>query len=53
MLGVEEAKRGRKGFPKRRNSMSQGFGMEKYMGHLRDGKEDEVPGTLWVKERVT
>lgn len=48
ILGAEEAGRGSRGCPGRRNSVCKGLGVEKHFGHLGDGKKDTVPGILWV-----
>lgn len=51
ILGEEKAKRGRRGFPGRRKGVCTQPGVEKGLGHLRDGGKNEVPGTLWVETR--
>ena len=52
MLSVEEAKRGEKAFPGRRNSMCKEFRVEKDLGSLRKDEKDNVPGSLQVKGRI-
>ena len=53
MLSVEEAKRGEKAFPGRRNSMCKEFlSPQENLGSLRKDEEDKVPGSLQVKGRV-
>lgn len=51
ILGREEAKRGRRGFPGRRNGRVQRAWCGKGLGHSRNGENSEVSGALWVEER--